>query len=81
MANDNVTQFAFEVAKAKERQQFTELRSPVESTIQQLQTYTIGGVVTTAQSLMVIVPKQDYLEVEAMISNKDIGFVNVVKKW
>ncbi|VEI58130.1 Hemolysin secretion protein D, plasmid [Pasteurella multocida] len=26
---------------------------------------------------MVIVPKQDYLEVEAMISNKDIGFVNV----
>ncbi|MBM2607614.1 HlyD family type I secretion periplasmic adaptor subunit [Pasteurella multocida] len=77
MANDNVTQFAFEVAKAKERQQFTEIRSPVEGTIQQLQTYTLGGVVTTAQSLMVIVPKQDYLEVEAMIGNKDIGFVNM----
>ncbi|QLB12962.1 hemolysin D [Bisgaardia hudsonensis] len=74
-ANDSVTQFSFEVAKSKERQEFTEIRSPVEGTVQQLQTYTIGGVVTTAQSLMVIVPKQDYLEIEAMITNKDIGFV------
>lgn len=76
-ANDNVTQFSFEVAKSKERQEFTEIRSPVEGTVQQLQTYTIGGVVTTAQSLMVIVPKQDYLEIEAMITNKDIGFVKM----
>ena len=76
-AGDNVAQLSFEVAKSKERQQFTEIRSPVEGTVQQLQTYTVGGVVTTAQPLMVVVPKEDSLEIEAMVSNKDIGFVKV----
>jgi hemolysin D len=33
-------------------------------------------VVTPAQALMVIVPRDDALEVEAMLENKDIGFVN-----
>jgi hemolysin D len=37
---------------------------------------TVGGVVTEAQVLMVIVPKDDALEVEAFLENKDIGFVN-----
>jgi HlyD family type I secretion membrane fusion protein len=32
--------------------------------------------VTPAQPLMVIVPKENVLEVEAMLPNKDIGFVN-----
>ncbi|QIM62196.1 hemolysin D [Pasteurellaceae bacterium Orientalotternb1] len=73
--NENVNQLIPEVEKAKQRQQFTEIRSPVNGTVQQLQTYTIGGVVTTAQPLMVIVPIEDQLEVEAMISNKDIGFI------
>ena len=74
-ASDNVAQLSFEVAKSKERQAFTAIHSPVEGTVQQLQTYTIGGVVTTAQPLMVIVPREDNLEIDAMISNKDIGFV------
>lgn len=76
-ASDNVAQLSFEVEKSKQRQAFTEIHSPVDGTVQQLQTYTIGGVVTTAQPLMVIVPKEDNLEIEAMISNKDIGFVKV----
>ncbi|MCX2780648.1 HlyD family efflux transporter periplasmic adaptor subunit [Microbulbifer thermotolerans] len=37
--------------------------------------HTIGGVVTPAQELMLIVPEQSELEVEAFILNKDIGFV------
>ena len=43
--------------------------------VQQLNVHTVGGVVTSAQSLMEIVP-DDALEVEARVSNKDIGFVN-----
>ena len=38
--------------------------------------HTIGGVVTPARQLMVIVPKDDPLEVEAFVENKDIGFVH-----
>jgi hemolysin D len=36
----------------------------------------VGGVVTTAQSLMEIVP-DDALRVEAQLQNKDVGFVEV----
>ncbi|MDO9190421.1 MAG: HlyD family efflux transporter periplasmic adaptor subunit, partial [Sulfurimicrobium sp.] len=38
--------------------------------------HTVGGVVTPAQPLMVIVPRDNVLEIEAMLPNKDIGFVN-----
>jgi len=51
------------------------LTSPVDGTVQQLQVYTVGGVVQAAQPLMKIVPKEYKVEVEAMLENKDIGFV------
>ncbi|WP_310450559.1 HlyD family efflux transporter periplasmic adaptor subunit [Sulfuritalea sp.] len=37
---------------------------------------TVGGVVTAAQALMVSLQKDDALEVEAFLEDKDIGFVN-----
>jgi len=43
--------------------------------VQQLAIHTVGGVVTPAQQLMMIVPRGSSNEVEAMISNRDIGFV------
>jgi len=51
------------------------LTSPVDGTVQQLTVYTVGGVVPGAQPLMKIVPKEDKLEVEAMLENRDVGFV------
>jgi hemolysin D len=51
------------------------LTSPVDGTVQQLTVYTLGGVVPAAQPLMRIVPREDRIEVEAMLENKDIGFV------
>src|SRR4249919_3007360 len=43
--------------------------------VQQLAVYSIGGVVTPAQTLMVLVPSSSGIEIEAMVSNRDIGFV------
>lgn len=43
--------------------------------VQQLAIHTARGVVTEAQPLMVIVPSNQPVEVEAMLENKDIGFV------
>lgn len=60
--------------KATTRQGLLSLTAPVAGTVQQLSVHTLGGVVTTAQQLMEIVP-DDSLEVEASIENKDIGFV------
>ncbi|ALP66628.1 HlyD family type I secretion periplasmic adaptor subunit [Paraburkholderia caribensis] len=62
--------------KAQTRQSLLSLTAPVAGTVQQLNVHTLGGVVTTAQSLMEIVP-DDALEVEARLQNKDIGFVEV----
>lgn len=65
-----------ELVKAEQRSRLMTLTAPVAGTVQQLAVTTVGGVVTPAQPLMVIVPKENVLEVEAMLPNKDIGFVN-----
>jgi len=64
-----------EKIKAIATRQAQTLISPVSGVIQQLVLHTEGGVVTPAQQLMVIVPNQHQLEVEAMVANLDIGFV------
>ena len=63
--------------KAEKRTKLQDLTAPVDGVVQQLSVHTVGGVVTPAQQLAVVVPSDTTLEVEAMISNRDIGFVHV----
>ena len=65
-----------DVIKAERRTKLQLLTAPVDGTVQQLAVHTIGGVVTPAQTLAVLVPADSHLEIEAMISNRDIGFVH-----
>lgn len=74
-AEQKSSQFYQEMIKANSRRDAMTLTAPVDGTVQQLAVHTVGGVVTPAQQLMVIVPKQNTLEVEAFVQNKDIGFV------
>lgn len=64
-----------DLLKASSRRQLMQLHAPVGGTVQQLAVHTVGGVVTPAQPLMVIVPRDKALEIEAFLENKDIGFV------
>jgi len=66
---------AQDLIKAQQRTKLQQLTSPVDGVVQQLAVHTVGGVVTPAQALLVIVPRESKLEIEAMISNHDIGFV------
>ena len=66
---------AQDLLKADSRGKLLRLTSPVDGTVQQLSVHTVGGVVTPAQPVMVIVPRDKALEVEAFLDNKDIGFV------
>jgi len=66
-----------DVIKATQRTELQLLTSPVDGVVQQLAVHTVGGVVTPAQSLLVIVPADSNLEIEAMVSNRDIGFIHV----
>lgn len=64
-----------DLVKARQHDQLMRLRSPVAGTVQQLAVHTVGGVVTPAQPLMIVVPRDNVMEVEALLPNKDVGFV------
>jgi len=76
-AEQKAAGLAQDVIKAEQRTSLQKLTAPVDGVVQQLAVHTIGGVVTPAQALMAIVPAETHLEIEAMISNRDIGFVEV----
>lgn len=71
-----IATLAQELIKAVKRNQRNQLRAPVAGTVQQLSVHTIGAVVTTGDPLMIVVPGDSGLEVEAMLLNKDKGFVS-----
>ncbi len=76
-AEQKAAGLAQDIIKAEQRTTLQTLTAPVGGVVQQLAIHTIGGVVTPAQALMLIVPAETRLEIEAMISNRDIGFVEV----
>ena len=51
------------------------LTAPIDGVVQQLEVHTVGGVVTPAQALLAVAPSDSPIEVKAMVSNHDIGFV------
>ena len=64
-----------ELTKARQRSGLQQLQAPIDGIVQQLTIYTVGGVVTPAQTLMVLVPQDSVLQIEAWVLNRDIGFV------
>jgi len=75
-AQEKASGLAQDVIKAEQRTKLQALAAPVDGVVQQLSVHTIGGVVTPAQQLLVVVPLDSRLEIEAMVSNRDIGFVH-----
>ena len=63
--------------RADEHSRLLKLVSPVDGTVQQLAVHTVGGVVPAAQPLMQVVPQGSEVEVEALLENKDVGFVEI----
>lgn len=53
------------------------LIAPVDCTVQTISVKTVGGVVTSAQPVIAIVPENTELIAEAEVLNKDIGFIYV----
>src|SRR3954468_23076442 len=74
-AEQKANGLAQDLIKAEQKTKLQVLTAPVDGVVQQLAIHTVGGVVTPAQSLLVVVPSGSRLETEAMVSNRDIGFV------
>jgi hemolysin D len=74
-AEQKAAGLAQDIVRAEQKTRLQSLAAPVDGVVQQLAIHTIGGVVTPAQALMIIVPADSRLEIEAMVTNRDIGFV------
>jgi membrane fusion protein, hemolysin D len=70
-----VASLGHDVTKAGQRADFQRLTTPIDGVVQQLAVHTVGGVVTPAQELLIVVPQDHPVEVEAQVENKDVGFV------
>jgi hemolysin D len=69
------TSLAQEVTKAGQKAGLQRLIAPINGVVQQLAVHTVGGVVTPAQQLLMVVSQDHPVEVEAQVENKDVGFV------
>ena len=75
MIETKVASLVQEVTKAGQRADFQRLTTPIDGVVQQVAVHTVGGVVTPAQELLIVVPQEHPVEVEAQVENKDVGFV------
>lgn len=66
---------AQELVKAEEKARRRTLSAPATGIVTDLAVHTVGGVVTAAQPLMRVVPEDERMEVEALLPNRDVGFV------
>ncbi|MCX5814995.1 MAG: HlyD family type I secretion periplasmic adaptor subunit [Proteobacteria bacterium] len=69
------TEIKAEMDKTSFRNEKQRILSPVEGYVANLFVHTVGGVVTPAQKLMVVVPAGTHLVMKTTVLNKDIGFV------
>lgn len=66
-----------DLKKANQRQKYRELRAPVTGFVDKLAIYTIGAVLDAGTQVLTVVPADTPLEIDAVVLNKDIGFIEV----
>ena len=71
-----IAQLKEDITKARQKESYRRLVAPVDGSVQGLKIHTPGAVVTTADTLMTIVPDGTGIEVDCLVPNKDIGFVS-----
>lgn len=62
---------------AKDKATRVEIKAPQSGIVHELSTHTIGGVITAAEQIMIIVPEEDDLTIQAHISPTDVDQVLV----
>lgn len=64
-----------ELTKATQRNRQQVLVAPIAGVVEGMAVHTVGGVVTPAEELMRIVPIDEVLIVEALVENRDVGYL------
>lgn len=68
---------ATEISKAVFRLSVNQLHAPTAGRVQQLGVFAPGAVVTSGQTIMTLVPLGEANEIEALVENRDIGFLRL----
>jgi hemolysin D len=63
------------IEQAEYRSRRQQITSPVKGHVAQLLFHTVGGVVSPAEKLAVIVPLDSPLLIKALVSSRDVGFI------
>jgi len=71
----NAAALAQDLERLGQRRARLQLRAPTTGAVQQLAVRAAGAVVRPAEPLLVVVPRDGALEIEAFVLNRDIGFV------
>ena len=76
LSSSQRVQLEAEANKAAKRESLTQLVSPIDGVVQQVAIHSVGGVVTSAQAVMAVVPETEQLTALVQVANMDIGFVH-----
>lgn len=69
------TMLKVEIKSIKFKQSKQQITSPVDGYVGKLMVHTVGGVVTPAEKLVTVIPKNAPLVIQARVLNQDSGFV------
>lgn len=72
---NNINRIKEDINKNEVMIRYSRIYSPVNGYIQEMKFHTLGGVLEQAQEILKIVEDKSDIEVEALISSRDIGFI------
>jgi HlyD family secretion protein len=78
--NDKIGEFVERKITAEDQLRRTDIRAPQDGVVEQSTVHTVGGVITAGDTLMLIVPQTDDLQVEAKVNPQDIDKLQIGQK-
>jgi HlyD family secretion protein len=78
--NDKIGEYVERKVTAEDQLRRVDIRAPQDGIVEQSTVHTVGGVVTAGDTIMLIVPQSDDLQVEAKVNPQDIDKLQVGQK-
>jgi HlyD family secretion protein len=78
--NDKIGEFVERKVTAEDQLRRVDIRAPQDGMVLQSSVHTVGGVITAGDTIMLIVPQTDDLQVEAKVNPQDIDKLQLGQK-
>jgi membrane fusion protein, type I secretion system len=78
--NDKIGELKERKVTAEDQLRRVEIRAPQDGVVEQSKVHTVGGVISPGETIMLIVPQKDKLQVSAKVDPKDIEQLRVGQK-